>query len=262
MFYVRDWLSDAELRAASLTSRAIWIDLLCYMWVAHERGTLIGTIKALATMTGSTPEEFALFLDEARRLDFAVVTCHGNVTDCHSEVTLQNRRMVRAEKERNGARLRKAKERERKRCHTEVTAPLAFAFANASSSGLPPSSVFSSNSSGDTSVPASDEAEKFYKTKRKRKLTGWRLDWFERFWKVWSFPQGKAEAADAWLDIEGLTPEMAETAIIPAAEREARARPALIQGGNKPKWAQGWLNGKRWEDEPAKNGTDGEWKFR
>jgi hypothetical protein len=88
----------------------------------------------------------------------------------------------------------------------------------------------------------------FYLTKKGRKLSGTQLEAFNRFWSSFSLPKGKAEAADAWMDIPGLTESLAET-ICTAATREASERPKLIALGKNPKWAQGWLTGKRWEDE-------------
>ena len=97
-----------------------------------------------------------------------------------------------------------------------------------------------------------------YLSRRKRRLTGWNLQSFSEFWKMFDYKKGKAEAADAWLDIPDFTPELAAT-VIEAAAKEARARPALIARGGTPKWAQGWLAGRRWEDwdgaEPDPTGT-------
>ena len=90
----------------------------------------------------------------------------------------------------------------------------------------------------------------FYLTKKKRKLTGKRLEAFDRFWKAFAYPKGKAEAADAWLDIPTLTDSLVET-IVSAAEAEAIGRAELVANGHPPKWAQGWITGRRWEDEPA-----------
>lgn len=84
--------------------------------------------------------------------------------------------------------------------------------------------------------------------KERRKLTGWRCVAFLRFWKAFGHPHGRADAAGAWMDIPGLTPELAED-IIAAARAEARRRPQLEQRGRTPIYAQGWLNGNRWEDE-------------
>ena len=92
-----------------------------------------------------------------------------------------------------------------------------------------------------------DEAE-FYLTKKKRKLTGKRLLTFQRFWDAFGYFKGKAEAADSWLDIPTLTESLVETILV-AARREAMARPSLVANGKTPKWAQGWITARRWEDE-------------
>lgn len=87
-----------------------------------------------------------------------------------------------------------------------------------------------------------------YETKKKRKLTGQKLTWFLEFWSAFNYSQGKAVAADAWLEIQGLNDELFQSIII-AAKREAERRPDLIAKDKTPKMAQGWLSGKRWEDE-------------
>lgn len=86
-----------------------------------------------------------------------------------------------------------------------------------------------------------------YLTRRKRKLTGKRLATFERFWEAFGYSKGKAEAADAWLDIPELTDALVAR-IVAAAEREAQRRPAMLEAGKTPKMAQGWISGRRWED--------------
>ena len=91
-------------------------------------------------------------------------------------------------------------------------------------------------------------APPFYLTKKKRKLQGKRLEAFNRFWAAFAYPKGKAEAADAWLDIPALTDPLVDE-IVKAAEGEALARPKVVASGQTPKWAQGWISGRRWEDE-------------
>jgi len=126
----------------------------------------------------------------------------------------------------------------------------------------PSSSLHSSPSSEPPIVPQggqqTDEPEKDFiwarSGKRKRKLTGWKLEDFLSFWKSYAYPNGRAEAADAWLEIDDLTHEMVEAKIIPAAKREASGRAALKAKGLTPKMAQGWLNARRFDDEPPKNG--------
>ena len=99
--------------------------------------------------------------------------------------------------------------------------------------------------------------ETFYLTKKKRKLKGWKLETFEQFWKAFRWYKDKANAADAWLQIPGLTQELALKQIIPAAARYCIGRSALIAGNHTPKWAQGWLSSRRWEDQKYEDEKDG-----
>lgn len=96
--------------------------------------------------------------------------------------------------------------------------------------------------------PAPKNASDTYRTKRGRKLAGQKLAWFSRFWGAFSYPKGKAEAADAWLDIPDLTPELVDRIVL-AATAEAAARAEAMAQGKTPKMAQGWISGRRWEDE-------------
>lgn len=85
------------------------------------------------------------------------------------------------------------------------------------------------------------------RAKSGRVLTGKRLTSFERFWAAFAFAKGKAEAADAWLDIPQLTDVLVDE-ICRAAELEARQRIEDTAKGKSPKWGQGWLTARRWED--------------
>lgn len=85
-------------------------------------------------------------------------------------------------------------------------------------------------------------------TKKKRKLSGKRLESFLLFWDAFDYKSGKAEAADAWLDIPVLNQTLVSE-IIKSATLEAGRRKQLIEDGKTPKMAQGWLSARRWEDE-------------
>lgn len=98
--------------------------------------------------------------------------------------------------------------------------------------------------------PAADapDDEPFYLTKRRRKLKGQQLTWFEQFWETFAYRRGKAAAGDVWMDIrvtQALVPE-----ILAGAKRTAAERPALQRSGKTPKFPQGWLSERRWEDDP------------
>lgn len=99
----------------------------------------------------------------------------------------------------------------------------------------------------DSSESATQDQE-FYTTKKGRKLQGKRLESFKRFWEAFDYKRGKAAAADAWYDIPTLTGKKVEE-IVHAAEVEASMRKDIIAQGQTPKWAQGWITERRWEDE-------------
>lgn len=100
-------------------------------------------------------------------------------------------------------------------------------------------------------------SEPFYLTKKKKKLTGWKLETFELFWKTFDWKKDKANASDSWLQIPGLTKELALKQIVPAAGRYCDGRADLIANRHTPKWAQGWLSSRRWEDEKFEDKQDG-----
>jgi len=101
------------------------------------------------------------------------------------------------------------------------------------------------SASGADAVHAEDGT--CFRTKKGRKLTGSKLASFERFWAAFGYMRGKAEAADAWLQISLGNGELEK--ILQGAAAEAERRPRLVAEGKTPKMAQGWLTGRRWEDE-------------
>lgn len=105
---------------------------------------------------------------------------------------------------------------------------------------------FDENSTNTASRDA--ESADFYLTQKKKKLKGKRLEAFERFWKAFGYRKDKATAADSWLDTAQLTDSLVDE-IVKAAEVEAANRPALIAAGRTPKYAQGWITARRWEDD-------------
>ena len=84
--------------------------------------------------------------------------------------------------------------------------------------------------------------------KKKVALKGDLFYGFEKFWDAFDYRKGKAEAAGAWFT---LNPDNDLTGkIIEAAQVEAESRQDLLAKGKTPKWAQGWITSRRWEDEP------------
>ncbi len=100
------------------------------------------------------------------------------------------------------------------------------------------------------------KGKEFILSRRKRKLSGTLLELFNEFWEAFGDKRGKAEAADAWVDIrwsEGVTAtEYFQSKILPGAREYCRYRHTLRDEGQTPKMAQGWISGRRWEDEIPK----------
>lgn len=67
-------------------------------------------------------------------------------------------------------------------------------------------------------------------------------DGFEKFWAAYDFKAGKAAAIRAWK-------RLTEAEKVLATEKAAEYR-RLTAGSTAIKHAQGWLNGRRWEDDP------------
>ena len=123
----------------------------------------------------------------------------------------------------------------------EVSDPIATPYQN----------IANNNNNTETykTLSASDDAEQeIFITKKKKRLSGKRLETFNQFWDAFAYKKGKAEAADAWLEIPSMTMATVEE-IVAAAKMEAENRHKLEAAGKTPKMAQGWLSGRRWEDE-------------
>jgi len=107
--------------------------------------------------------------------------------------------------------------------------------------------------------PPPGGGERVYLTRKKKKLKGTKLELFEEFWNTFDWKQGKAAAADAWLELPN--PEAVFDRILEGARRYVDHRKELLKRGLTPKWAEGWLRERRWEDElpdlPAKGDPDG-----
>lgn len=130
-----------------------------------------------------------------------------------------------------------------------------------SNSGVTPTQL-KLNRSKEPLSPSGDGGQKengVYLTKKKRVLKGEKLEWFLEFWKVFDYKTGKADAADAWLDIKGLNNNLFQS-ILKGAKQEASRRLDTVARDKTPKMGQGWLSGKRWED--SYGSTSKGYKFR
>lgn len=87
--------------------------------------------------------------------------------------------------------------------------------------------------------------------KSKGTLKDQSLDWFFEFWDAFAHKHGRMEAIGAWLELEKageITQATVAKKIIPAARAEA-ARRQKLRPDQTPIMAQGWLTGRRFDDE-------------
>ncbi len=122
-FYPQDWLYDT--RILTLEERAVWIDLLCFMWNAKKRGELTLHPQNMAQMVGLEWNNLNVVLDSLESKGVCNLLRNGDAT-----VTLLSRRMLRdgyaleknrlrVEKYRESSRLRMEKYRS-KTCNANV----------------------------------------------------------------------------------------------------------------------------------------------
>lgn len=71
---------------------------------------------------------------------------------------------------------------------------------------------------------------------------------FNLFWDAFDYKKGKGGAEKSWAAIKGYSQTLLNT-ILESAKAEAKTRQMVIKRGGSPKWAQGWLTEKRWEDD-------------
>jgi len=117
-FYVKDWLSDPQLRMASPSTRGIWIDLLCFMWWQGKVGKLELSNAEITKLTGANNGDVELFIKEALKYNFCDISVTSN------EVSqIYNRRMMRECKHRESNRKRQKKHREKGQSNRTVTPP-------------------------------------------------------------------------------------------------------------------------------------------
>lgn len=109
-------------------------------------------------------------------------------------------------------------------------------------------STVSSNNQGTAKKHSAQEGVIATSGSRKRWLSPEMSALFLEFWNAWADPRGRAEAAWAFSEIVEFSADLVRIRIIPAAKAYAIEREELKRQGRTPKMAQGWLNGRRWED--------------
>lgn len=135
-----------------------------------------------------------------------------------------------------------------KQCLKQDEAPLKHRLSNHQSPSPSPSPYPSPMDKNTNSAQAEPVSTQKPASKPKPVLEGRKLELFNQFWDAFDFKQSRKQAEKAWADIPGMTEEMAAK-ICEAARREAALRPQYTARGRTPKYPQGWLNDRRWEDD-------------
>ena len=215
-FYVKDWLSDPELRMASHSTKGIWIDMLCYMWESSERGRLRGNFVQIQKLVSATDKDIHTFMDEAMTLKFCDVTERNNF------VTITNRRMYQDYLNKQNTRLRVQRYRKKQKCNIDVTP------SSPSPSPTPPIK----NKERAVFIP----------------------DNFEKFYSEYPVHTGKTPALEKWKKKlkDGTLPEL--NILLEAIRRQNVWRENTTEF--RPAWKNpaSWLHQECWTDEMTSYG--------
>lgn len=204
------WLGNIELRSCNPLSRALLIDLMCIMAESKKYGYL--------AVKGS---------DAA----FESIKNYTGMEETELQVNLNSllhKKLIAWDKEKlfyYCPSMLKRKKKMDKRKHEGAKG------GNPQLTGI---------------KPGENESTKTYLTKKGKKLSGIQLRAFNMFWQEFDYHKDKAGAADAWIDLKVNEPLYND--IIKGARRENLIRKVIIESGDIPIMAQGWLSGKKWEN--------------
>ncbi len=118
---IGDYFKDPLLGQASLISRAVWYELLMFMWEGDRRGEIVTTpVRLMGLVRCRDIEEILHFFNEIIDLEFGYMKFEKDISfpvraeDCNEKVTIRNRRMYAEFKNRQNTRLRVEKHRKKK----------------------------------------------------------------------------------------------------------------------------------------------------
>jgi hypothetical protein len=235
-FVVGDWLKDPAVSLLKPATRGIWMDAICAMHELDQCGRIEGEVSDLARICRCTSNEMRAALDDLKMRNAAEITEH--VTNCHTVVTLTNRRMRRKWTDRNSCRERKQRQRSRERGDdvTENVTPLTRVSLSLSSSlpfNNPPNPPPGDGGVFDPSASPVNGHQ----------------DPFAEFWAAWPRHQRKGDKAKChklWakskLDAEAPT-------ILAGLRKWKASKQWAKQGGDFIPTPLVWLRGRKWEAE-------------
>ncbi len=236
-FKVKWWISNRKIQALSYEARGVMVEIMLMMMEGDPYGTLkIDGVKydleMLSKMLKLPQDRTMEILEELMNIGKDIqITVEGLIysKEMKKEMAIHNVRKVIGSMGGNPSLKGMNKDSAR-------PAPAAGEYKDA------PNEVVKQT----TKVPESTKAGEYYLSKKGKKLSGVQFKAFENFWMDFDYKSGKAEAADAWLNLK--VGEELYKKIITGARREAAGRPVLVEKGSTPKMAEGWLSSRRWED--------------
>lgn len=227
-FYPADWIQDTQTLDQS--AKGSWIDLLCQMWLAPERGVLDWCLDEFTTLlrlnNDSDTEQTVAHLE--RVADITLFDAQRNQVENVEEAThikLINRRMVRDEEKRKAKQLADLKYNEKrtksKRSQNDhKTSPIYQKSEVISHIKKPPIS------------PKGDVVDLA----------------FQRFWDAYPKKAAKRAAKKAWGKEAAYFTDIQEKLMV-ALARAKNQEQWLKDSGQFIPLPATWLNGRRWEDE-------------
>lgn len=111
-WYPMNWVNDT--RNLSAQAKGCWIDMLCFMWNAPERGVWKGTYQEFARATGIPWESAPAIVMELSK-------SASRVTERDNIVTLENRRMVKEDSRYKSHAIRQSRYRSNAKSDAKVT---------------------------------------------------------------------------------------------------------------------------------------------
>ena len=219
-FYVRDWISDPELRMVSLAARGLWIECLCYMHQAKRRGYLETpngnpiSVECLSRLSGTFEHTLKGAMDELLE--------HGIPGVCPDTGIWYSRRMV-------------------KESHKSELC------SQAGKRGGNPT-LKSEESEIRDQIPDTTKSLKGNIKKTLKGANEYSAD-FLTFWDSYPRKVNKGKAYQAWCKRNGALPKV--EVIVAAVRAQCGTTDWKKEGGQFIPHPSSWLNAAGWENDIA-----------
>lgn len=256
-FYPADWLGNANLRRCSHAEKGVWLDVLCLMHDAPEYGVLRWPLTDIARAVGCQTGDLEALIakdvlkgsDGYLEAGFIYVPRSGRKDGSPVELIAPqagpvwySSRMVRDEYVRQhrgeGSRFGGADDNSNGDApnHTPKAAPKP-PIGESRNSPKPPFGDGSSSSSSSISKPSCSPSASAIESS------------FATFWKSYPRKVGKGDAQKVWKRIKPSDDLLVD--LMASLERQKASPDWLKDSGQFVPHPSKWLNGRRWEDEPA-----------